>query len=196
MATFDPAHRVVAVVILDTEGSRVFSKYYDPFIAAASGGTAPTTPSTFPFNTLQKQLAFEKQLHTKRPRSDARSGDRTAAGYGDVVVIDRHLALWIEQADVVMYVVGAIDDNEVVLGNVLTCLQETLNGLLKDTATKRDLLESFELVAITVDEMIDDGLILDVATFDLVPHIQKNFPFERDGPSLVRNVEKFLKRTL
>lgn len=184
MAVFDPAHRVVAILILDSEGSRVFAKYYDPAAATATANPTAAANSTFPFNTLAKQLAFEKQIHAKRPRTDSSdSAGERLPGHPDVLIVDRHLVLWCAQADVAFYVVGGILDNEVVLGSVLSCFQECLNSLLKETVGKKELLESFEIIAIVVDEMVDDGLILDVSGFDLVPFIQTNFVSQRSALS-------------
>eukprot|EP01062_Namystynia_karyoxenos_P058520 TRINITY_DN50047_c0_g1_i1.p1 TRINITY_DN50047_c0_g1~~TRINITY_DN50047_c0_g1_i1.p1 ORF type:complete len:177 (+),score=85.03 TRINITY_DN50047_c0_g1_i1:99-629(+) len=139
----DVIHRVTAVVILDSDGRRIFTKYYDPQFAGR----------------LEKQQAFEKRLHEK---THSKAGVSTPKEGGDITIFDSHTVLYRLDQEVYFYVVGSVDENEVVLSQVLECLYDTLAQLLKGASSieKRSLLENYDLLLLTVDETIDDGVIL------------------------------------
>ena len=91
------------------------------------------------------------------------------------------------ESDVALYVVGSMDDNEVLLYNVILALRDSLHLLFKsvsgtpladkhlgcskgfaDNSTlsrqsvdKRTIIENYDLVALLVDELVDDGIILE-----------------------------------
>jgi len=112
-------HSVVAVLILSTEGSsdsaRLFAKYY----------TAPHTSSNSPapaqpYPTLKEQKAFEKVLLEK-----------TAKQTSDVLLYDNKVVVFKMESDVMLYVVGGSEENEILLYNVILALRDSLSILLK-----------------------------------------------------------------
>lgn len=112
-------HAVQAVLILSTDtsadSSRIFAKYYSP------PHTAPnTTPTPQPYSTLKEQKAFEKGLLEK-----------TAKQTSDVILYDNKVVVFKMESDVMLYVVGAADENEILLYNVILALRDTLSVLFK-----------------------------------------------------------------
>jgi hypothetical protein len=59
--------------------------------------------------------------------------------------------------DVIVYVVGNYDENEVLLGALLTTISECINYYTKDLASKKTIMENYEQLILTVDELIDEG---------------------------------------
>ena len=110
---------VIAILILSTDtsadSSRLFAKYYTaPHISASV-----QTPVQ-PYTTLKEQKAFEKGLL-----------DKTAKQTSDVLAYDNKVIVFKMESDVMLYVVGSNDENEVLLYNVILALRDSLSILLK-----------------------------------------------------------------
>jgi len=112
-------YSVQAVLILAADGSpenaRIFTKYYEP------PHTSPAFPTpTQSYKTLKEQKAFEKGLLEK-----------TAKQTSDVILYDNKVVVFKMESDVMLYVVGNPDENEILLYNVVLALRDSLSILLK-----------------------------------------------------------------
>lgn len=58
------------------------------------------------------------------------------------------------------YILSTQDENELIVLSVLTSIEDTLSSLLKGDVNKRSLMENLDLVLLTLDECIDDGIVL------------------------------------
>lgn len=112
-------HSINAILILAADGvpenARIFTKYYEP----------PHTSATFPtptqsYRTLKEQKAFEKGLLEK-----------TAKQTSDVILYDNKVVVFKMESDVMLYVVGDMHENEILLYNVVLALRDSLSLLLK-----------------------------------------------------------------
>ncbi|KAI6250548.1 putative coatomer subunit zeta [Erysiphe necator] len=72
-----------------------------------------------------------------------------------------------------IYVIGGIDENEVMLYNVIIALRDSLHLLFKQTVDKRTVIENYDLVALTVDEIVDDGIILETDSTIIAQRVSK-----------------------
>jgi len=130
--------RVKAVLVLDaTDGSRLHAKYFSKELG-----------------TLEAQLSFEQNLFGKTRTQNARSE-------AEIVLLEGTVCVFRAGADVIFYVCGDTEENELILVNVLDALFESLNGILRSHLEKRMLLDNLDLVLLTVDELVDGGLILE-----------------------------------
>lgn len=137
---------VNAILILNAEdGSRVLAKYYNaPHHSTQHGGKSPpcpNLPSKFqsagrlnvkvlmicpapaqatPYPDLKSQKTFEKGLLEK-----------TAKQTADIILYDNRIVLYKSESDVMMYVVGGVDENEIMLYNVILALRDSLHLLFK-----------------------------------------------------------------
>ncbi|EPS29381.1 putative coatomer subunit zeta [Penicillium oxalicum] len=143
---------VNAVLIMSADdGSRIFAKYYSA--PHPPTGTAPTStgyPGANPYPTVKEQRAFEKGLLEKTNKSTS-----------DVILYDNRIVVFKMESDVMIYVVGSADENEVLLYNVVLSLRDALGILFKGATDKRTIVENYDLVALAIDETIDDGIILE-----------------------------------
>lgn len=64
-------------------------------------------------------------------------------------------------SDVHFYVTGAVDENEIILATVLHGFFDAVSLLLRGVLEKRTVLENLDLVLLTLDELIDGGVILE-----------------------------------
>jgi len=125
---------VKAVIILDSEGKRILSKYYSP-----------------DFAITKDQQAFEKNLYEKTKKAPT----------GEILMFDGLVTVYKNNIDVFVYVVGSASENELILASVLTSLTESLELVLGNQVERRLLLDNFDSLALTMDELIDGGIILE-----------------------------------
>jgi hypothetical protein len=114
-------HSVVAILILSTDtspdSSRLFAKYYNPPHTSAT--QQPPQPLQ-PYSSLKEQKSFEKGLLEK-----------TSKQTSDVILYDNKVVVFKMESDVMLYVVGSAEENEILLYNVVLALRDTLSILLK-----------------------------------------------------------------
>ncbi|ORY57496.1 clathrin adaptor complex small chain [Pseudomassariella vexata] len=151
---------VNAIVILSDDGSRVFAKYYNaPHQApSATGGSSANGP----YPDVKSQKSFEKGLLEK-----------TAKQTGDIILYDNRIVLYKMESDVMMYVVGGVDENEVLLYNVILALRDSLHLLFKQSVDKRTMIENYDLVSLAIDEIVDAGIILETDPTIIVQRVSK-----------------------
>ncbi|KAI9886245.1 MAG: hypothetical protein M1823_001980 [Watsoniomyces obsoletus] len=145
---------VQAILILSADdASRVLAKYYAAphHPPSTTDRSSTNVPGTNPYPTLKAQKTFEQGLVEK-----------TAKQHSDVILFDNRIVVFKPESDVMLYVVGAVDENEILLHNVILALRDSLNILLKNMTDKRTIIENYDLVSLAVDEIVDDGIILEV----------------------------------
>ena len=113
---------VNAILILPTDdSSRILAKYYSaPHPPAGAAPNATNYPGANPYPTLKEQKAFEKGLTEK-----------TNKQISDVILYDNRVVVFKMESDVMLYVVGGPDENEIMLFNVVLALRDSLHILLK-----------------------------------------------------------------
>ncbi|KAJ1331066.1 coatomer subunit zeta [Microdochium nivale] len=139
-------YSVNAVLILSNDGDRIFTKYYSP--PHGTGGVGGRANS--PYADQKAQKSFEKGLLEK-----------TVKQTGDIILYDNQVVLYKSESDVMMYVVGGAGENEVLLYNVILALRDSLHLLFKQSVDRRTIIENYDLVSLAIDEIIDDGIILE-----------------------------------
>ncbi|EGG13371.1 longin domain-containing protein [Cavenderia fasciculata] len=120
--------------ILDNKGSRVVAKYYDDS----------------EFDTTVKQKAFEKRVF-----------DKTAKVNGEISILDSFTIVYRTYSNVTIYMVADNEQNEVALLNVLNTYTDTLHTILDSNINKRNLLEGVNFTLLALDEILDDGIVLE-----------------------------------
>ncbi|KAG8566119.1 hypothetical protein GDO81_013115 [Engystomops pustulosus] len=140
----DPTlYTVRAAIILDQDGHRLVAKYYD---------------CTFP--SLVEQQEFEKKLFLKTQRSES-----------EVVLVDGVTALCQRSSDVMCFIIGGPDENELMLLSALTCLCESLYHILRKSLERNSLLENMDTVFLVLDEIIDRGVILECESQQVIERL-------------------------
>ncbi|KAH7356340.1 Longin-like domain-containing protein [Pyrenochaeta sp. MPI-SDFR-AT-0127] len=152
---------VQAILILAIDdGSRILTKYYsNPHPPA---GHQNDYPGQIAYKTVKDQKAFEKGLLEK-----------TAKQTTDIILYDQKVIVFKMESDVMLYVVGSVDENEVLLYSVVLALRDSLNILLKNSVDKRTVIENYDLVSLAVDELVDDGIILETDPVIVASRVSK-----------------------
>ncbi|KAK9836146.1 hypothetical protein WJX81_004488 [Elliptochloris bilobata] len=134
----DPTVPVVkSMLLLDSEGKRIAVKYYAPEWA-----------------TVTAQANYERSVFSKTSRTNARL-EAEITTFSDVIVVYKFLG------DLMFYVTGSQDENELILYQVLQGFYESISLLLRGAVEKKTVLENLDLVLLAMDETVDGGLILE-----------------------------------
>uniref|UniRef100_A0A8C4QES5 Coatomer subunit zeta n=1 Tax=Eptatretus burgeri TaxID=7764 RepID=A0A8C4QES5_EPTBU len=126
-------HTVKAILILDNDGERLFSKYYEDIHPIG-----------------KEERVFEKNIFNKTYRSD-----------GEIALLDGFTIVYKCSVDLYFYVVGSSQENELMLMAVLNCLFDSLSQMLRKNVEKRTMLDNMAGVFLAVDEIVDGGVILE-----------------------------------
>jgi len=99
-----------------------------------------------------------------------------------VILYDNRIVVYKTESDVMLYVVGPADENEIMLYNVVLALRDSLNILLKNSVDKRTLIENYDLASLAIDEIIDDGIILETDPVVVASRVSR--PPAQDTPNM------------
>lgn len=113
---------VNAILLLSTDDrSRILAKYYSaPHAPATTTPHQELSPGANPYPTFKEQKSFEKGLMDKTNKSGT-----------DVILYDGKVVVFKMEGDVMMYVVGGGEENEILLFGVVIALRDALSILLK-----------------------------------------------------------------
>ncbi|KAL0486657.1 coatomer subunit zeta [Acrasis kona] len=132
-------HQIKAIIVLDNEGSKMYSKYYTQELKGQQA----------------KQQQLEKSLFQKTQKTPATTDP-------DIIQADKYTVVYCTESDLWFYVVGASDENELILNEVITSLTDALQLIFKSQLQKRTFLENFDLIVLAFNEVVDDGIIMEV----------------------------------
>lgn len=109
---------VNAILIISTDDrSRILTRYYSAPHAPLS---STSHPGANPYPSVKEQKAFEKGLLEKTNKQTS-----------DVILYDGRVVVFKMEGDVMLYVVGGGDENEIMLFGVVLALRDALAILLK-----------------------------------------------------------------
>ena len=80
----------------------------------------------------------------------------------DVLVLDHSLVVYRCASDFQVYVTSSSSENEVIMAAVLQGLYGALSLLTNGLLEKQVLLEHFDVCMLAIDELIDEGIILEI----------------------------------
>lgn len=135
-------YTVQATLILDNKGRRLLAQYYNPPASAQKASSLASAPES-------EQKAFEKRLSQK-----------TSGENADVLLLDNHLVLYKQCADIIIYLVADLDENEDLIYQTLLTLRDSISSMLGHQVDRATALSHYDRVALVVDEVIDNGVIL------------------------------------
>lgn len=126
-------YMIKAIMILDNDGNRLISKYYDETFAS-----------------MKEQKDFEKSLFAKTQKANA-----------EIIMLDNLTIVYRSNIDLFFYVVGSTQENEIILVSVLNCLYDALSQILRKNVEKRTLFDCMDACLLAIDEICDSGIILE-----------------------------------
>ncbi|KAI8365548.1 clathrin adaptor complex small chain-domain-containing protein [Blakeslea trispora] len=139
-------YSIKAVILLDAEGNRVLAKYY---------GSEQTN--------VKQQKQFEKGLFDKTKRAQG----------SEVILYDNQIVLYRSNIDIFFYVVGSMEENELILLSMLNAFYDAVSTLLRYQVEKRSVMDNLDLVILCLDETVDGGIILETDSNAIVSRVSK-----------------------
>jgi hypothetical protein len=124
---------VKGLLILDNDGNRIISKYYDN-----------------QFQSVKEQKDFEKSLFQKTHKANS-----------EIVMLDGMTIVYRSSVDLFFYVIGSTSENEIMLMNLLNCLFDSVSQMLRKNVEKKYLYDNLDLVYLLCDEICDNGVIVE-----------------------------------
>eukprot|EP00921_Rhytidocystis_pertsovi_P009548 GHVQ01015397.1.p1 GENE.GHVQ01015397.1~~GHVQ01015397.1.p1 ORF type:complete len:185 (+),score=42.49 GHVQ01015397.1:87-641(+) len=79
----------------------------------------------------------------------------------EIVMVDKFMSLIRSVNDVAIYVIGDMDENELMLLEVITAVYQCLSTITSGQIGKRQILEQLDSVFLMLDEVVDSGVILE-----------------------------------
>lgn len=99
--------------------------------------------------------------------------------------------------EVAIFVGASQDDNECLVSSVLEIFEECLENITKNSLTKKSVMERYMQVGLLIDEMVDEGIVINTDSDYLENKLLMREPrisFEPvpsgSGGGLFRNVRK------
>jgi coatomer subunit zeta len=130
---FPSLYIVKAIMILDNDGSRLISKYYDD-----------------QFLSIKEQREFEKSLFSKTHKANS-----------EIIMLDGLTVVYRSNIDLFFYIIGSTSENEIMLVSLLNCLYDAVSQMLRKNVEKKYLLDNLDAVMLALDEICDNGVILE-----------------------------------
>ena len=59
-----------------------------------------------------------------------------------------------------IFIIGHIDDNELILGMLLDCMHECFDRIFRKGIERKSLIENMSGVILVIDELLDQGVIM------------------------------------
>lgn len=100
------------------------------------------------------QAELETSLYTKTARTNAR-------GEAEIIMMDECISVYKFVGDLMFYVLGDVDENEILLADVLMGFCDSITLLLRNAVEKKTVLENLDLVLLAMDEITEGGLVLE-----------------------------------
>lgn len=141
---------VKAVVVINHEGKRVCSRFCDRVT----------------WSDEEQCRAFEMSLLRKVQAMGEVSDNVDVMEFLDYVVAYKHCD------DLFMFVIGGLNENELVMVEVLQALDETLATIMRGQVYEEAVLENLESLLLVVDELVDqEGIIMEMEPDELVARV-------------------------
>jgi hypothetical protein len=166
-------YTIKAIILLESSGERLVAKYYP-------------SPADTAFANPSSQEAFEAKLFNKTNRQN-----------GEVVTFDGYTVVYKSRQDVIYYVVGSEDENELILLTTLNTLRDTLEILLSsdspDSAIDQQrLLENLDFLLLVIDELVDGGILMETDPQVLAERVALKGPDDDDLPITEQTVSQVI----
>ncbi|CAL8107102.1 unnamed protein product [Calicophoron daubneyi] len=166
-------YSIKSILILDNDGKRIVAKYYN---------------SMFP--TAKEQLEFESKLFKKTSKTTG----------AEITLLDGATCVYKNVSDVYMYVIGDASENELILVSALNCLFDSINQILKRCVEKKTVLDNLDLIFLVVDELCNDGILMECDASALASRIgarTEDIPLgEQTVAQAIQNAKEQLKLSL
>lgn len=151
-------YSIQGILILDSQGKRIYTKYYHPPTLSTTTGQGNELATS----SLKKQEEFEVKLTKKTHKQDS-----------EIMLFENKIVLYKEYIDLSLYLIGDINENEIVLQTAFNALKNSLELILDNGIDKKNVQEHYDMVLLTIDEIVDNGIILETDPQTIASRVTK-----------------------
>eukprot|EP00826_Nyctotherus_ovalis_P051085 TRINITY_DN6366_c0_g1_i2.p1 TRINITY_DN6366_c0_g1~~TRINITY_DN6366_c0_g1_i2.p1 ORF type:complete len:175 (-),score=43.24 TRINITY_DN6366_c0_g1_i2:128-652(-) len=134
MANADMVGSILALLVLDSEGKRLFTKYYN-----------------LTFKSKDEELDFEQEVFSKASTQSTDS---------EILTFDQYIIVPKAYPNFGIYIIGDVKDNELILGEVMDTLSTALELIFVEGVESSGITQFMNVFLLVVDELIESGIIL------------------------------------
>lgn len=127
------------IIILDNYGKRIYSKYYT---------------KEYELDDDNKQLEFEKKLSQYALDNNVANNEIDVFNYLTFNIISNI------SPEVIIFIGGGEDDNELLLNEFYNNFETILFNLIQDSLTRKSIYKVYDKLIIVIDEMVNEGLYI------------------------------------
>lgn len=150
-------HRIQAILVMNSCGVLLFGKYF-------CGPSTPAASKKLASPEAQRELEANIFEATKQAQSPN----------FDMVQVKNHNVVFVTKEDLIFHVVGDVDENPMVLFMALQTLTETLSEFQDlQILDARQLEDRYELLVLVVDELVDDGILLETSSMTIAECVEE-----------------------
>eukprot|EP00817_Percolomonadidae_sp_ATCC50343_P007491 CAMPEP_0117419750 /NCGR_PEP_ID=MMETSP0758-20121206/1240_1 /TAXON_ID=63605 /ORGANISM="Percolomonas cosmopolitus, Strain AE-1 (ATCC 50343)" /LENGTH=126 /DNA_ID=CAMNT_0005200983 /DNA_START=221 /DNA_END=601 /DNA_ORIENTATION=- len=110
----------------------------------------------------------------------------------DIVIVDDLICIFQCLKNVCFYIISSPEENELVMEETLMTICESLDALFKSKVYKRSILENYDLLLLILDEIIDDGIIIENDADAVIQRVDKT---EQSATSEVDTIQQVANKT-
>jgi hypothetical protein len=138
------------IIFLDNDGNRLYSKFYDKNL-----------------NTKEFEIKLSKfVINNNIQRNDV-----------DIFIFDNYTIVSKISPEIAIFIGSDENTNECLLVNFYDTLEYCLFNIIENSLTKEKLLKNYDKIVVLIDELINDGLIMNIN----VDNIDKIIKLEDDN---------------
>lgn len=164
-------YSIQAVLLLDDSGQRIYAKYYHPPHESQQENSLSVN--------LKKQKEFEASLFKRTHHQNL-----------EILLLDDCLVLYKDYSTFSLYLIGSIDENEIVLQQSFNSIRDSLELILNTGIDKKSIQDNYDMVELAINESIDGGIILETDAATIASRVTK--PPTKDIPINIELSEKGL----
>lgn len=101
----------------------------------------------------------------------------------DIMMVEDYVAVFRCYTDMTIYVIGdAKNDNELILASVLDTIHDCFDTIFKHNIERKSLINNMTGVILVIDELIDQGIIMQLDSTTILQRISSKGDAITGGP--------------
>ncbi|CAD2101798.1 coatomer subunit zeta, putative [Plasmodium vinckei] len=179
-----------AIIMLDEDGKRIAVKYYTNVLENKDdnknrnqcGSNLMNSNQLYSkenmnsfydetyndLKTVDDQKQFEHDLVDKIKKMTSLINEI------EILVSNQYIILCLPINDIYIFIVGDENSNELVLYEVMKAIQDSLNNITNNNIGKKQLIDKLDSVFLLLDEIIDNGIIMETNSNIIVNRLYMN----------------------
>lgn len=78
----------------------------------------------------------------------------------EIILLDGLICVYRSNVDLLFYVVGSSEENELILMAALNCLYDSFSIVLRKYVERKTLVDNMDIAMLIIDELCDNGYVV------------------------------------